>query len=379
MNARIVTKPIIKDGKATKQNNYFIAVQEYKNGERHCSTIAVRKALGLGRPAKQTEAKRLLNKILEESRNGTYVKSSKQLLKNYLEDWLAHHALTVKKSTAVSYSLVVEQYIAPNIGNIALADLSAQDIKNLHKELLARVSNTTARYAHTILKAALESAVREGLVASNVAKTVKPPARVKPEIKWLEWEDAQKLLKESKEERYHPYIKIALSTGLARSEILGLRWKDIDFDNKTLSVRQTFVATDDGNYFQNSAKTAGRSRTLDISQQLVDYLQAHQAQQEIEAEAMGYETELVLCTTNGNPILPSNLHKGLSRIAEKYGIPQFSTHSLRHTYATKMLQEGVHPKIVAERLGHSSVKITLDTYSHVIPRLAMEVAHLTDI
>lgn len=267
----------------------------------------------------------------------------------------------------------------PYMGKTALADITPQQIKDWHTLLLKSVSNTTARYAHTVLKAALEAAVRESLLQTNVAKLVKPPARVKKQVNWLEWDHAEKVIEVTADHRYGLYFAIALSTGMARSEVLGLRWKDIDFEEKKIYIRQTYIKTNGGNYFQESAKTAGRLRTIDIGSKLIERLNTWQEQQAIEMEALGYKTDLVLCTNTGQPVNPSNLHLYITRITEKHNLPPFSTHSLRHTHATRLLNLGEHPKVVSERLGHASIKITMDTYSHVSPRLFQKAAEATDL
>lgn len=361
-----------------KKNNYYVSTQQYINGERKCGTISVRKYLGLDRPAKRPEAKQVLAKILEDNRQGLFVRGSRKLLKSYLNEWLKHHSLTVKKSTASSYDQIVTDYITPHLGNTALVDITVQQIKDWHCVLLKQVSNTTSRYAHTVLKAALEAAVKEGLLQQNVVKLVKAPARVKKQISWLEWEEAERLLEVTQKDRYGLYYAIALATGMGRSEILGLRWKDIDMDKHCINIRQTYIKCKDGNYFQDSAKTEGRLRTVDVGPKLLERLQAWKDQQALESEALGYETDLVICTNSGNPVNPSNLQKTITATINTHKLPHFSTHTLRHTHATKLLSEGMQPKAVAERLGHS-VKVLMDTYSHVSPRLSKEAASLTDL
>ena len=368
----------ISKRKVGKQTHYYINTQQYVNGERKCSTISVKKYLGLDRPAKRPEAKQVLAKILEDNRQGLFVRGSRKTLQIYMSEWLRHHALTVKKSTAASYEQVIDLYITPHLGKTALVDISPQQIKDWHSTLLEEVSNTTARYAHTVLKASLDTAVREGLLQKNPAKLVKPPARVKKQISWLQWDEAENLLDATKEHRYGLYIRIALATGMGRSEILGLRWSDIDYENSVISIRRTFVRCKGESYFQDSAKTQNRLRTIDIGPKLIESLKAWEEQQNREKEALGYATDLVLCSNTGQPVNPSNLQRYISRLVNEQGLPHFSTHTLRHTHATKLLQEGMAPKAVAERLGHS-VQVLMDTYAHACPRLSKEAAMVADI
>lgn len=364
--------------KIGKQTHYYINTQQYINGERKCSTVSVKKYLGLDRPAKRPEAKQVLAKILEENRQGMFVRGSQKKLKAYMSEWLKHHALTVKRSTAASYEQVINDYIAPYLGDTPLVDLSPQQIKDWHAILVSKVSNTTTRYANTVLKAGLDAAVREGLIQKNPVKLVRPPAMVKKQISWLEWDEAERLIEVTSNHRYGMYFRLALATGMCMSEILGLRWSDVDYDNKTISIRQTYVKCSKGNYFQDSAKTNNRLRTIDVGPKLIEKLKEHQKQREIEMEALGYQTDLIICTNTGNPTNPSSLQRTISRLIKTHNLPQFSTHSLRHSHATKLLQEGMPPKAVAERLGHS-VNILMTTYAHVCPRLSKEAAMLADM
>ena len=364
--------------KSGKQTDYYINTQQYVNGERKCSTISVRKYLGLDRPARRPEAKQVLAKILEDNRQGLFVRGSRKTLQVYMSEWLKYHALTVKRSTAASYEQVVNDYITTHLGKTALIDITPQQLKDWHSVLNGKVSNTTARYAHTVLKASLDAAVREGLLQKNPAKLVRPPARVKKQISWLEWDEAERLLEVTKDHRYGIYFRIALATGMGRSEILGLRWGDVDYDRSVINIRQTYVRCKSGNYFQNSAKTDNRLRTIDIGPRLVEKLQVWEKQQRVEMEALNYKTDLVVTTNSGKPVNPSNLQKTITRLIKNHDLPHFSTHTLRHTHATKLLQEGMAPKAVAERLGHS-VKVLMDTYAHVCPRLSKEAAMVADI
>lgn len=391
MNAHIIKK----------KDNYYIAMEWVERGERQTKTISVRKYLGLNRRAKKKEANVVLHKIMEEQRQGVFIEPTSVLLGEVVSEWLKCHKYSIKPTTYSSYRALIDNHIIPELGNIQLSKLRPSQIKAFYSKKLVGgradgkpggLSNRSIRYIHAILGAALDSAVEDELIPRNVVRSVTPPAPVKPEIKYWEWEKAKQFLESTKQDRYYLFYLIALSTGMGRGEILGLRWQDINWKKQTLSIRQSVVNTDGGPIIQPSVKTKNRSRTIDISEGLTLQLRAHKKNQAEEMLALGNKNphNLVLLNQNDNYVRPRNMDRSMERAIirfnktykERYKIenhlPKISSHGLRHTYATHLLEEGVHPKVVSERLGHANIQITLDTYSHVTPRLQKEAALLTE-
>lgn len=175
---------------------------------------------------------------------------------------------------------------------------------------------------------------------------------------------------------YGPFYT-ALYTGLRRSELLGLRWQDVDLDLATLSVVQTLHHVPKKGYVFREPKTKRSRRLVDLSPSLALLLREHRANQELERkllESSITSDDLIFCCSDGNPLPPNSVTKAFKRIVKSMGISNIRFHDLRHTHATIMLSQGVHPKVVSERLGHSSVAITLDTYSHVLPGIQAAAA-----
>lgn len=173
----------------------------------------------------------------------------------------------------------------------------------------------------------------------------------------------------------------ALYTGLRRSELLGLRWKDINLDLATLSVVQTLHYVPKKSYTFREPKTKRSRRLVDLSPSLALLLREHRANQELERKLLGSSVlpdDLVFCYSDGSSLSPNSVTKAFHRIVKSMGISGIRLHDLRHTHATLMLRQGVHPKVVSERLGHSSVAITLDTYSHVLPGIQAAAARRFD-
>lgn len=245
------------------------------------------------------------------------------------------------------------------------------------------------RYMHTIMGAALDAAIEDELIVKNVVKSVTPPAYIKPAIEYWDWDLAKEFLESTRNDRYHLFYYIGLSTGMARGEILGLRWRDINGKKHTISIRQSVVPVKGASIIQPSLKTKSRERTLDVSENFISKLKQHKKKQSEELLALGIKNpnDLIFLTTRGTVLRPRDIDSYLERAIKRFNknrkpnqskLNRISSHGLRHTYATHLLEEGVHPKIVSERLGHASVQITLDTYSHVSPRLHKEIVRLTD-
>jgi integrase len=389
MNARVIKK----------KGNYYIALEWTEKGERQTRSISVRKRLGLDRPAEAREAKALRDKIMVEYRQGVYVEPSEMLLKEYLAQWLEDYARpNIKQKTYEIYKNMVDNHLIPEIGNTPIGKLRPSQLKGLFAKKLkggradgkpGGLSNRSVQYMHMVLKLALKSALEDELVARNVAEAVTPPRVEKPKIKYWEWDDAKEFLKQEKASyekghgRYYPVYVLALSTGMRRGELLGLHWKDINYKNKTITIRHSLVQTDDGPLLQDTVKTDNSYRTIEISDKVIEVLKTHRKRQAQEMLALGspdsYKADLVFTASTGNWVSPSNMDKYFRGAVRRSGLQEIGgMHALRHTYATRMLELGMSPRYVQERLGHANITITLGTYSHVTPKAKSEIAIVTD-
>lgn len=220
------------------------------------------------------------------------------------------------------------------------------------------------------------------MLSSNPANHVEIPNPKSPSVDFWEEDQIKVFLQHAKENatpsQYMLFLT-AVRTGLRRGELLGLRWQDIDLNAKTLSVKRTITTKMDGTLYEGKPKTKSSQRTVSLDEELIIHLKQYHKrivrQQELLGEAWD-RADLVFPSTVGTPINPSNLRRTFNRIIAKAELPKITFHDLRHCHATLMLKAGVNPKIVSERLGHSSIKVTLDTYSHVLPGLQAEAAEL---
>ncbi|WP_434075967.1 site-specific integrase [Moorella naiadis (nom. illeg.)] len=236
------------------------------------------------------------------------------------------------------------------------------------------------RYIHVVLHEALSQARESGLILQNPVEAAKPPRHPKKKVQPLNPEQVKRLLETAKGDTLYPAFLLALGTGLRRGEILGLRWQDLDLQKGTLQVRQSLIRTREGFKFEEP-KTEKSRRQIPLPPSVVAALKRHKAWVNQNKLIFGSDYEdhdLVFPVENGRPRDPKGFADHFNRLLDKAGLPHIRLHDLRHTHATLLLLEGVHPKVVQERLGHSTVSITLDIYSHILPGLQEKAAERID-
>ncbi len=318
-------------------------------------------------------AQKFLNEKLHEIDTGKFVEVTKETMKEYFAAWLEDKKTQVRPSTWKSYRWLINRMVE-HIGKIKMADLKPQHLQKMYNQLQKGEKPLSARsvlHAHLIIQEALDRAMKWGMIHRNVAEAVDAPRPKKIEMSVWDAEEVRKFLEVAKEDRYYIAFLIAITTGMRKGEILGLRWKDIDFEKNTLSVRQTFARAEKGHDFQEP-KSSSSFRSIALPPDTIEALRLHkvqQAKEKLKAGSLYQDMGMVVATSVGTPVLSRNLDRTWFKLMEKAGVSRIRFHDLRHTHATLMLKNGVHPKIVSERLGHSNIGITLDTYSHVLPGL----------
>ncbi|CAM3807621.1 tyrosine-type recombinase/integrase [Aeromicrobium ponti] len=322
------------------------------------------------------EAQKALTEKLHELNSGTYIEPRKITMKDFLNEWLRNKQLTIRESTFKKYYWIVNKHLFPHIGEVMLADLSPMHVQQLYHKLCheKELSNENVRSVHKVLSQALKQGVKFEYISKNVTEFIGLPKVQKKEIEVWDLHEVQHFLEVTKSNRYHIAYLIALNTGMRQGEILGLRWKDINFDRNVLYVRQTL-----SHYgkLSNSTKTAAGVRTIALPEQLMKELKRHKVEQSKEKLKCGtiYEDrDLVVATEHGTPLHPRNLLRNFKIHVEKADLKEIRFHDLRHTHASLLLKQGAHPKVVSERLGHADTRITLDTYSHLLPNMQEETA-----
>lgn len=359
---------VFKDENLKKKQWYYV-IEIRENGKR-------KRVKKRGFKTKK-EAEKAENEVQNRYNNGLNINTSNMPLNSLLDTWLQSKEYSIKKVTYNTYKSHIVNHIIPYIGNVELSKLTINHcqkiIKHLHEE--KELSVRSVRDIFKTLKTALDKAVEWDMVTKNVAALVDLPKEQKKEIQVWTAEQLREFDSFIKNHREYVAFLLAYTTGMRKGEILGLRWKDVDLDARTISVVQTLES--DGKTLAPGAKTAAGNRLISIDDRTVAELKRRKimmSKEKLSAGAVYQDNDLVIGTTVGTPISPRNLLRTFERFLKKSELPVITIHDLRHTHASLLLKQGVHPKIVSERLGHSSIKITLDLYSHLLPNMQKETA-----
>lgn len=349
------------------------------------------------------DAQRRLNELLAEIQAGKYIEPSKITLAAYLEQWLAHAKTTVAGKTWDEYSKIIHNHINPSIGNSLLCLLKPLHIQKYYTDRLENgriiipvkprkegdpkpkekpkgLSAQSVRHHHTLLHKALHDAVRWHLIPSNPADAADPPRIMKTEMKVLNKEEVNTLMEHAKLNKYYIAVFIAIATGMRRGEILALRWEDIDLEGRMISVSRSLQQTQGRVIMVKGTKT-GKSRVIPISKKTVKELEKHKSKQAECKLLLGKEYNdqgLVCCQPDGSMIVPDLVTDAFRAIVSKAKITAVRFHDLRHTHVALLIAQGEHAKVIAERLGHSSISITMDRYGHLFPDLNHSVTDRFD-
>ena len=299
----------------------------------------------------------------------------------YLDRWLADSVSdTVKATTFERYEQITRLHLKPALGRVKLKALTPAHVRGLYREKQqAGLSARTVRYIHTALHKALKQAVMDGLIPRNATEAVKPPQPTREEMRPLTPEQAKLLLQVAHEsgDRLEALYVLAIHTGLRQGELLGLKWDDVDLDDGSLQVRRTLAITKNGFVF-TSPKTSGSRRSVKLTRRATEALRSHLERQLGEIDRVGSlwsENGLIFASETGEPLDRRAVTKlKFKPLLKRAGLPEIRFHDLRHTCATLLLTRNVNPKIVSEMLGHSTIAITLDTYSHVLPNMRDQAA-----
>jgi integrase len=358
-------------------NNYTIVLQlglDPSTGKRKQQWITAG-------PSKR-EAEKQMAKLIHELDSGTFVKPDKTIMRDYLKKWLSDYAKpNLSPRSYDRYTGIIHKYLIPELGSIQLTQLRPEHLQRhyttgLNKGLSAR----TVRYHHALIHVALQTAVKWGLVNRNVADAVDPPRFKRSTMQTWNEDEVNRFLEAAIDSRYYPLFYTALFTGMRRGELLALRWQDIDFIYSQIYVSRSLHQLRNGNYIFTQPKSEKSRRTIAISSSLFLVLSEYRKIKEAEALLLGQtinEADLVF-SNSGKPLRPNTVTYAWERMAAQADVKVIRLHDARHTHASLMLKQGIHPKIVQERLGHTSIQMTLDTYSHVAPGIQQAAAESFD-
>ncbi|OPH60309.1 hypothetical protein BC351_17580 [Paenibacillus ferrarius] len=360
--------PVYKDEKVQSNQWYYAFEVKDSDGKRRTE-----KKRGF-RTKKEAEKAEI--SVKDAMNKGTYIQPTKMTFGDYLVSWLESR-IDLRKSTRVGYEMIIRRHIMPeSISSISLSDINAMTVEGFMAKVHATdYSDSFKRNIYKVIHKALKDAERKLLILRNPASLVTKPKVAKKEMSYWTEDEAKTFLKAIHGHRLRVIFVLAIHCGMRMGEIRGLRLSDIDTKRGIISVRHIM---DSERNLQIGTKTNAGNRSISLSpfvikeiEKRIDGIAEEKNATSNDYEDLGY----LICTKKGRPYLKKNFRDIWIRLLAKTGLRTIRFHDLRHTCASLLLGLGVHPKVVQERLGHSSVQITLDTYSHLAPNMQQDAAN----
>jgi integrase len=329
------------------------------------------------------KAERYVRDSMHDMDRGLFVEPSSLTLDDYLDKWLESAVRPrVQVRTADGYEALLKRYVREPLGKQRLDRLQPLDIQRVYGQMIANgLSALVVRHTHSALHNALKQAVKWRLIARNPSDLVELPRVPHKERRVLSPEEAAQFLKVARVKPHGLIFEFALLTGMRPEEYLGIQWTDLDFKRNTVRVRRAIVWHKGGWTFQET-KTNRSRRTIHLLPPLMRKLKAHKRKQGERRLKLGADWEahdLIFCGEAGNPLtIPNLTYRYFRPILENAELPRIRLYDLRHSCATLLLIADENPKVVSERLGHSTIVLTLDTYSHVLPTMQQRASERLD-
>jgi len=323
-----------------------------------------------------------LVELKAQEHRGIPVPAQSYTVAGYLDEWLEHVVRPiVRPTTYAKYETFVRLYLKPGLGSKRLSRLTPPDVRLfLGRQREAGVSPARVQAMHSVLRAALEHAMREDLVLRNVARLVRVPTP--PRRAFVPWtvQETLAFLAASKPDALAPAFVLLIALGLRRGEVLGLRWTDVDLDGRTLRIRQQLQRSE-GRLQLVEVKTQRSNRALPLPWLCIRALKKRKSAQAADRIAAGpswQDTGLVFTTHHGTAIEPRNLARSFHRISAVAGVPRIRVHDLRHMCSSFLAAQGVPARTIMEILGHSQIAVTMNVYTHVTSEEQRQAMKLMD-
>lgn len=326
-------------------------------------------------------------RLIAEIKSGGYIEPTKQTVGEFLAEWLAFIKPTVAPKTHERYAEICDKSIGPLIGDVVLSKLRTDRIDAALSKALTEgrrasqggLSPRTVHHMRRVLIKALNQAVTWERLPRNPAVATTPPKVERTKMLAYDAGQTAALIESFRGSRMFMPMMLAVMCGLRRGEIAALRWRNVDFKSRSLAIIESAEQTKEGVRYKEPK--SGKARTVALSTTMLEELKAHRTRQAEEQLKIGLrpgEGSFIVAQADGAPLQPRSLTHEWVRLLAKTSLPRIRFHDLRHTHASQMLAAGVHPKIASERLGHSTIGITLDLYSHVMPGMQADAAEQVD-
>jgi len=325
----------------------------------------------------QEEVIQKLRQAQYEQKQGLLTTGPKQKVADHLTYWLEQvKKRRVRVSTYLRYRVALKTHILPALGHLPLTKVTMRVIQQFYNRKLDEgQSPSSVITMNKVLNQAFAYAVKERLIAINPCTGVSLPTEDKRAVQPLTVEQAQQLLRAAQGTILEPFIALAVVVGIRHGELLALHWHDIDFARGMLAIHHTLTLAENYHYVIGDPKTKTSERTIMLPHAVITILLAHQDRQKearLLSGAAWQHNDLVFCTPQGKQLWPGNLQQHFYRLLRRVGLPQMHIHDLRHSAATLLRNMGVDLKVIQEILGHSTLDMTANVYSHVLPSMQKE-------
>ncbi len=341
-------------------------------GKRHNETVR----------GNRKRAEAVLTERRTSLETGSFSGKKKLTVGAYLQGWLETYAVTnCTAKTVQGYKQSINCYTGP-ISGITLQKLDATHIQPIYAGMIKRgLSNRSVDALHKALSIAFNTAVKQGTIKRNILDAVIAPKVIKKEVEVWDTETRAKAMTILRESQYGDFYQLGLMTGMRRGELAGLKWANVNLASKHLQVVNTLQRITGQGLMNGQPKTERSRRSIALSPDTVSLLheiRGKQMTQQLEVADAWTDSGYVFTHPDGMPIDPNLATKAFKKMVTTSGLPKLTIHGLRHTHATILLEQGVNPKVVSERLGHASVATTMDIYSHVLPDMQEKAALAID-
>ncbi len=381
LKERLLKKGLSSSGK-TKQNvKVYDVYYKYKDESGKWKSVSKK---GF---RKKAEAELFLVEIQHQISSNRYIPNQKILVGDYLEEWFKTSIETnLRPNTVDGYRVNIEKHIKPNIGEKVLQELTATQIQNFYNTMYEKykkkepggLSPKSILYVHRVLSKALDAAVRKNLISRNVAKDVTRPKVPKYQSEIYTAKELSALIEKVHDTDWEVPIILAGLCGMRRAEVLGLKWSDINYSEKTIAIQRNVIHSSKGFELSETTKTQSSTRTIAISDEIIDALKRLWKRQErykLVLKDEYIDSNLINCSQNGTIIMPNNLSRDFKRLLRRLEMKHIRFHDLRHSAASLMLVSDVPMKVISDILGHSSLSITADLYTHVMDASKLDAAN----
>lgn len=327
------------------------------------------------------EAKSVMHKMITEMEEGKLTQRNNKTVSEWMNEWLENYLPNIEETTRVGYKTKIRCYIKPALGDIRIKSLRPEHVQRMVNDMIdKKLAPKNIRDTFNNINAAMKKAVKLRLIPYNPCEAVELPRLKKYRANVYPTEMIHTVLDTAMGTDMYLPILLLVMVGLRRGELLALRWEDIDFKNNLLKVRNNLVRGEDG-YIIKPPKTESGIRDIYLGSDVMNELKSARLKYMNDAfeYGVGFQNlNFVIYKEDGSPFCPDSMSQKWRRFLKTHNLPKIRLHDLRHSNATALIQAGVNPRVVQQRLGHSDVNITLNTYTHVLPEMDIEAAEKLD-